>query len=184
MSPVNDTPAARARARRDPALAQPPPRPVGSRTSSIRNLHLRVAGRTYPIGANVEGDTPWEMTLEGAATVTIPLRSPDESLLDVLADEALLQEQGVRLAVDDVVYVLVSVAGDDTGLYTLVFEDEVAWRLRQFTRFLARSRKTHTRALFIQGMVDEASRKPLAPMRSFVPELGDRQRILSPKASS
>lgn len=71
------TPAARARARRDPALATPPSRPVGSRTSAIRNLHLRVAGRAYPIGANVEGDTPWEVTIEGAATVTIAIRSPD-----------------------------------------------------------------------------------------------------------
>jgi hypothetical protein len=177
------TPAARARARRDPAIMRPPARPVGSRTSSIRNLHLRVAGRAYPVGANIDGDTPWEMTIEGAATVTLPVRSPDDSLLEVLGDEAQLQETGVTVTVDGVVYVVDSVSGDDSGLYTLVCIDEVAWRLKRFSRFMAASRKTTTRALFMQRMVDEASRRPLAPIRSFIPELGDRQRILKPKTA-
>ena len=39
------------------------------------------------------------------------------------------------------------------------------------------------RALFIQALVDEAARRPHAPMRSFIPELGDRQRILAPTKS-
>ena len=181
MSGVDNTPAARARARRDPAIALPPPRPVGDRSTAIRNLHLRVAGRVYAIGSSIDGDTPWEMTIDGAATVTLPIRSPDDSLLEVLADEALLQEEGVRVTIDGVVYVATDVSSDDAGLYTVVFEDEVAWRLRQFTRFMSSTRKTSTRALFIQRMVDEASRKPLEPIRSFIPEIGDRQRILSPK---
>jgi hypothetical protein len=177
---AGNTVAARVRARRNPAVTQPPPSPAGKRTDTLRNLHLRVAGRAYPIGQNIDGDTPWEMTLDGAATVTIPLRSPDGSLLAVLADEALLQEQGVRIVVNGIVYVLVSVSADDTGRLSLLFEDETAWRLRQFRRFLSKTRKTYTRALFIWLMVDEASRKPLAPMRSFIPELGDRQRIRAP----
>lgn len=182
--PRKATPAQRVRARRDPAVASPPLRPRGDRASSVRELALSIAGREYPIGANVEGDTPWELTIEGAATVTIPVRSPDESLLVALANEALMQEDGVRVTIDDVVYVLTSVSGDDTGLLTLVFEDEVAWRLRQFSRFIASSRGKSTRALFIKRMVDEASRAPLAPMQAFIPELGDKQRILSTKASS
>lgn len=56
-----------------------------------------------------------------------------------------------------------------------------AWRLRQFTSFKHDSRKKTTRALFIQRMVDEASAPPLAPMRSFIPEVGDKQRIVKPK---
>lgn len=178
---AKSTPAARARARRDPALMQPPPRPSGSRTTAIRNLSLRIAGRAYPIGANIEGDTPWEMSIEGAAQITLPVRSPDDSLLEVLESEALLQDTGVRVTVDDVVYVVDSVSGDDTGLYTLVCIDEVAWRLKQFSRFMAASRKTTTRALFIKRMVDEAGAKPRTPIRAFIPELGDKQRILSPK---
>lgn len=178
---VNDSVAARVRARKDPAITAPPAVPTGVRTDTIKNLHLQAAGKTYAIADNIDGDTPWEMTLDGAATVTIPLRSPDESLLAVLADEALLQEDGVRITVNDIRYVLVSVSSDDAHLYTLVFEDEVAWRLRQFTRFKAKSRKTHTRALFIQVLVDEASVRPYDPIKSFIPEIGDSQRILSPK---
>lgn len=177
---TRSTPAARARARRDPAIRRPPPRPKGDRSTSIRNLHLRVAGRAYPIGENIDGATPWEMPIDGAANVTLPVRSPDDSLLEVLADEALLQQQGVTVTIDDVVYVLDAVSSDDSGLYTLVFIDEVAWRLKQFSKFKAASRKTHTRALFIQSLVDEASRSPRARMRSFIPEIGDKQRILSP----
>jgi hypothetical protein len=180
MSAAGNTAAARVRARRDPAILAPPPRPKGSRTSSIRNLHLKIAGRVYPIGANVEGDTPWEMTMEGAATVTVPVRSPDDSLAEALGDEAQIQRGAVTMSIDDIVYVLSTVSSDDTGLYTLSFEDEVAWRLKQFSKFMAATRKTYTRALFAQRLVDEASRKPLKAMRSFIPELGDRQRILAP----
>ena len=182
MARGKNTPAARVRARRDAALAAPPPRPRGDRTKAVRGLTLKVAAREYPIGANVEGDVPYELTMEGAATITVPVRSQDESLLAVLADEKLLQEDGVRLTVDGIVYVLDSASSDGTGLYTLAFIDEVAWRLKQFSRFMASTRKTgSTRAMFIKRMVDEASRRPLAPLRAFIPELRDRQRILPTK---
>lgn len=184
----DNTVAARVRARKDPAIGQPPPVPTGARTDTLRSLNLQAGGRLYPIADNIDGATPWAMTMEGAATLTIPVRVTDESLLAVLTDEALLQDEGVRVAVNGVRYVLASVNADEGGLYTLQFEDEVAWRLRQFSRFLSASRKTTTRALFIQRMVDEASGVrpkakdlPYEPIRSFIPELGDRQRILAPK---
>ena len=177
----DNTAAARVRARRNPAIKLPPPRPQGSFRTPLDKLRLRIAGREYPIGENIEGDTPWEMTIDGAATVTIPIRSPDESLLRALSDEALLQRGGVSLSIDGIIYVLRTVESDDTGLYTLTFEDEVAWRLRQFSKFMAASRKTHTRALFIQKMVDEAQKPPYPIMRSFIPELGDPQPIAAPE---
>lgn len=170
-----DTPAKRARARRDAALMAPPKR-VKPRTD-ISALKLEAAGRTYPIGENIDGDHPWELTLEGAATVAIPIRSPDASLLDVLADEALIQEQGVRVVIDGVVYAVASVNSDGTGLYTLTLEDEVAWRLRQFSRFMSADRRSINRAGFIYRMVQEASRPPLAPMPAFIPEINDKQPV-------
>lgn len=184
----DNTVAARVRARKDPAIAQPPPVPMGTRTDTVRNLHLQARGRIYPIGDNIDGATAWTMTMDGAATVTVPVRSPDDSLLAVLTDEALLQDEGVRIDINGVTYVLSSVGADEDNIYNLSFEDEAAWRLRQFSRFLSASRKTTTRALFIQRMVDEASGVrpkgpdlPYEPIRSFIPELGDKQRILAPK---
>lgn len=177
----NNTVAARVRARKDPAIAQPPPAPVGKRIDTVRTLQLQARGRDYPIGECIDGGIAWALTIEGAAPITIPVRSPDSSLLAVLTDETLLQEDGVRVHVNGITYVLVSVGAGEGHLYTLNFEDEVAWRLRQFSRFLAASRKNTTRALFIQRMVDEASRRPYEAIRSFIPELGDKQRILPPK---
>jgi hypothetical protein len=179
MTDTLDTVAGRVRARKNPAIMAPPPAPVGNRTDTLRNLHLTCAGQTYAIADNIDGDTPWEMGFDQAAQVTIPIRSPDESLLAVLTDEALLQEQGVRISVNSIDYVLVSVNSDDGWLYTLIFEDETAWRLRQFSSFLAKSRATYTRALFILRLVNEASRPPYEPMAAFIPELGDKQRILA-----
>lgn len=174
---ARDTPAKRARARRDPAIFTPPPRPKGDRTSSIRNLHLVARGVPYPIGPVIEGDTPWSMSMDAAGTVTLPVRSPDGALLAVLVNEALLQQEGVRCTIDKVVYVVSGVEHDGEGLYTLTLEDETAWRLRQFKEFRAASRATVTRFGFIQRLLDEASRKPLAKMRSFIPEIDDKQPI-------
>jgi len=177
---VKDTPARRARARRDPAITQPPPLIKGSRTSSVRNLHLRSRGRTYPISANIEGDTPWAMGMDQAAQITLPVRDPDGSIVDVLGDEANLQQDGVTVTLDTVVYCVTGVDHDGEGLYTLTLEDEVAWRLKQFSRFRATSRAKTTRFGFIQSLVDEAGRKPYTKMRSFIPEIDDRQKIRKP----
>ena len=178
MAARKRTPARRARDRRlDPAISGPPPRPSGDRTSSIRNLSLRVAGRTFPIGDNIEGDTPYELTMEGAGTVTLPVRSPDHSILDVLTSEALLQSEGVRCTIDGVVYVVATVSHDGAGLYTLTLEDEVKWRLSQFTRPISSSRAKTTRFGFLKRLVDEASRRPYPPLPSFIPQMLDKQPI-------
>lgn len=177
----HDTPAKRARLRKDPAIAQPPPKIVGTRTSSVRNLNLRSRGRTYHLGANVEGDTPWSLGMDQAGTFTLPVRDPNADIVDILGDESNLQEDGATVTVDRVVYVVVGFDHDGEGLYTLTLEDQVAWRLKQFSKFRSASRARTTRFGFIQGFVDEASRKPLERMRSFIPEIDDKQKIRRPK---
>lgn len=170
------TPAQRVRARQDAAMAAPPPR-VRPRREAIENLTLTAVGRPWLIGPAVEGDTSWEMTTDGAATVTIPLRSPDERLLRILTDEAELARRGVTVDVDGVVYALASVTSDGAGLYSLTFEDLVAWRLRQFSKFVAATRATTTRAGFVRRLIAEASSPPLARLRWFIPELRDVQPV-------
>jgi len=174
------TPASRARQRVDPAVLRPPPVPRADRKSSIRNLNLRVHGRTYPIGDNVEAQTPWSMGMDQATTVTLAIRDPDGTIVDALDTEANLQQDGALVAIDGINYVVTGVAHDGTGLYTLTVEDEVAWRLKQFSKFLHASRASITRFGFIQRMVDEAGRKPLPKMRSFIPEIRDKQKIRKP----
>lgn len=176
----HDTPAKRARLRRDPAIAQPPPR-VQARTASLRNLKLKSRGRTYPIAEAVDGDTPWSLGMDQAGTFSLPLRDPVGAIVDILSDESNLQQDGVRVTVDKVIYVVTGFDADGEGGYTLTMEDEVAWRLKQFTKFISANRKSTTRYAFIQGFVDEASRKPLTRMRSFIPEIDDKQIIRRPK---
>jgi len=179
-----ETPAARARARRDPAIRRPPPRIRGDLRSSIRNLSLRTsAGRTYPIGQNIEGDTGWSMGMDQAGQVTLPIRDPSDRLRDVLDDEAHLQQDGIRVTIDDVIYCVTGIDFDGEGLYTLTVEDETAWRLKQFSSFKSASRARTTRFGFIQTLVDEASRKPLPKMRSWIPEVDDKLKIRKPAKS-
>lgn len=180
MAAHKSTPARRVRHRRDPAIFAPPPRIKGERGDALRNLRLVIGGRVYPIADNVEGDTPWSMGMDQAGNVQIPVRDPSGSLVEVLQDEAQLQQDGVRCTISGVTYMVVGVQHDE-GLYTLTLEDEVSWRLRQFTSFRSASRATVTRFGFIQALVDEASRAPLAKMRSFIPEVDDKQPIAHSK---
>lgn len=175
------TPAQRARARRDPAVFRPPPKVNGDRRSAIRNLYLRVGGRTYPIGRHVEGDTPWSMGMDQTGTVALPIRDPAGALVAILDDEDLLQRGGARVTIDGVVYCVSGVDHDGDGLYTLTMEDEVSWRLRGFSRYRASSRARTTRFGFIYGFVREASRPPYAAMRAFIPEVDDKQPIKRPR---
>jgi hypothetical protein len=175
------TPAQRARARRDPAIFAPPPRVRGSRFSSITNLHLRANGVAYSIGENVEGDHPWSEGMDQTGQVTLTIRDQSDSILDVLTDESLLLADGVTVLVDGVVYVVQGVEYDGEGLYSLTLEDEVSWRLKKFTSYRTASRARTTRYGFIQSFVDEASRKPFPPMRSWIPEVDDKQPIAKAK---
>jgi hypothetical protein len=179
-----DTPAKRVRAKRDPAIFQPPPRPKGDRTSSVRNLSLNARGRRYMIGANIEGDTPWALGMDQAGTVTLPIRDPSDRLRDVLDDEAHIQQDGVRVTIDGVIYCVTGIDYDGEGLYSLTVEDETAWRLKQFSTFRSASRARTTRFGFILSLIDEASRKPLARMPSWIPEVDDKQTIKPVKADS
>jgi hypothetical protein len=184
MATKKSTPAKRARARRDPTISIPPPRPAGSRTSSVRNLALRAGGRAYPISAAIEGDTPWSQGMDQTGTFQLPIRDPHGRLPQILATEANLQEKGVTVVLDGIVYVVSGVDYDGAGLYTLTVEDEVSWQLKQFTSYRSASRARTTRFGFIQGFVDEASRPPYDRMRSFIPEIDDKQPIKKAKRTT
>lgn len=173
------TPAQRARQLADKKLLDPPPK-LRRNPQSVRELAVTIRGRTYPIGANIDGDTPWEYTCDSAATITVPVRSPDGSLMRLLSNEALLMQDGASVEVDGVTYMVVGVSEDGTGLVTLTLEDQVAWRLRKFTRYMQATRGTVTRAGFVRRFVEEASRAPRAPMRAFIPEFSDVQPVAKP----
>lgn len=177
MAKKKQTAAARARARRDPTIFRPPKRVHGSNRSAIATLRLTVGGRVYPIGPNIEQGTPWSLGMDQAGEVTLPVRDPDEKMVSIFDDEALLQSGGARVTIDGIVYVVNSVDADGEGLYTLQLIDEVAWRLQGFTSFKVASRKTTTRFGFIYSFVREASAKPYPKMRAFVPEVDDIQPI-------
>lgn len=179
-----DTPAKRARARRDPAIFRPPPRPSGERSGGVRRLELVARGRRYPIGANIEGDTPWSLGMDQTGTVTLPVRDPSHRIRDVLDDEAHLQQDGVRVTIDGVVYVVSGIEHDGEGLYSLTVVDEVSWQLGLFSKFKSASRARMTRFGFIQSLVDEASRKPLRKIRSWIPEVDDKRPIRKPKKAA
>jgi hypothetical protein len=174
------TPAQRARARRDPAIFKPPGRIRGV-SAPTRDLKMQLGGRTYPIGSGVEGDTPWSMGMDQTGQVTLPIRNPSGKLMRVFDNERLLQEEGARITIDGVIYCVTSVEADGTGLYTLALEDEVSWRLKSFNRYHVADRAKTTRFGFIYSFVREASRKPLPPMRSFIPEVDDKQPIRKSK---
>jgi hypothetical protein len=173
------TPAKRAKARRDPAIFQPPPSPTGDRRSA-QNFRLTARGRVYDLSDNVEGDTPWSLGMDQAGQVTLPVRDPTGRIVDVLDDESHLQQDGVRCVIDEVTYCITGFDHDGEGLYTLTLEDEVAWRLKQFSRYKSASRARVTRFGFILGFVDEAQRRPLPRLRAFIPEADDKQRIKKP----
>jgi hypothetical protein len=180
MAKKKATPAARAKARRDPAIFRPPPKVKVNREAVVDRLSLRSAGRTYPIGHAVEGDTPWSMGMDQAGQVTLQVRDPIGLLPSLFRDENLLLAEGIRCTVDSVVYVVAGFDHDGEGLYTLQLEDEVKWRLTQFSRFKSASRARTTRYGFIQSFVDEAQRRPLAKMRSFIPEVDDKRPVKRP----
>lgn len=180
MAKRKATPAQRTRARRDPAIFRPPGRIRGV-SAPTRDLKLQVGGRTYPIGSGVEGDTPWSVGMDQTGQVTLPVRNPSDKLLRIFNDERLLQKEGARVTIDGVTYCVSSIDADGTGLYTLALEDEVSWRLKSFNSYRRADRARTTRFGFIYGFVREASSKPLPPMRSFIPEVDDKQPVRKSK---
>lgn len=179
-----DTPAKRAKRRRDPAIRTPPPRVRGNRTLVLRHVRVMIAGRQYVLDDNIEGDTPWSMGMDQTGTVTLPVRDPDGALVAAFKDESMLQRDGAQVVLDGVTYMVSGIDHDETGLLTLTLEDEVSWRLKQFTSYKAASRARITRFGFIQSLADEAARAPLERMRTFIPEVDDKQPIMPSKANN
>ena len=184
MAGKKETPAQRARARRDPAIFQPPPRPKGSRTSAIRNLHLRIAGRAYQVGTNIEGQTPWAWGMDQTGQVTVAVRDPHDWIPRIIDDESLLMQNGVTMIINGIVYVVSGLDYDGEGLYTFTLSDETSERLKLFTKYRSASRARTTRYGFIKTLIDEASRKPYPKMRAFIPEIDDKQPIRKAKKTT
>jgi hypothetical protein len=121
------------------------------------------------------------MGMDQTDTVSVVVRDPQDSLMDVLTDENLLQLEGVSVTIDGTIYMVSGVDGDGEGAYTLTLEDETSWRLKLFDSYKSASRASVTRYGFILGFVDEASRKPFPKMRAFIPEADDKQPIRKAK---
>ena len=171
------SPASRAKARRDPAVGLPPKPPKTER--DLTALHIRVTGVPFLIGPRLrKSGCEMEMTMDGASTLRLTADDPDGALLEAVADEAMRLRDGVTVIVDDITYVLraINVPGDGLSV-ELSFEDQTAWRLRGFSKYVAKSRARYTRAEFVKYLVDEASKPPLATMKAYIPELTDRQPI-------
>lgn len=176
------SPVTRARGRRRPALEQPPEPTRIPGPDELLAMEISVSGTRYLVGPALTGEVRIDEALDEAATVTLTVHDEHRDLLNILADEdERLAADAIRLELAGVRYALADVdvqAGDEV---TLIFEDEVAWRLRQFRRTRSWSRARYTRAEVVQWMVDEASGGAHAPLRSFIPELVDRQRTLRPE---
>jgi hypothetical protein len=176
-----ETPAQRAKQRKHPAIALPPRPPEGERRSALQSMRLRLAGADYRLGPAIEGDPAMASAIDGTATLTVALRDPSGHFQSELDNEAFILQDGATTTINGVVYTLQSVSVDDTGtLVTLTFEDQVSWRLKTYRRFLAISRARATRAQAALRLIAEASAKPLTPIKYYIPELSDRQRIAQP----
>jgi hypothetical protein len=171
------TPAALARERALAAVTGPPTPPKAAGRAELNGLQMMVRGQPYLIGPSIEGDPLHDATKSTAETWTMTIRDRAGGLARALSDQDMLLQGAARITIDGIVYVLQSCDADDTGLVTCIWEDEVAWRLRQFTSAISADRAQSTRAEFIAMMVDEAARPPMAPMNFFCPQILDKQRI-------
>lgn len=172
--------AARVRARVDPAIGYPPLVQRISR-KELMDLTMTVDGVQYKIGPAIEGDPQTAGTIDGVTTISIDLRDPESDIAEILAEEDVLLAAGVTITLADIVYQLQSLGVDEsTGtLVTLVVEDQVATRMRQYTSYLAIPRAKYTRAEAALQLVAQASASPLAPIAHYIPQLTDKQRIAS-----
>lgn len=172
--------AKRVRARADASIGVPPLVQRISR-DELMALTMNIAGTDYLIGPSIEGDPLTASAIDSASTITISLRDPTSDLAGLLADEQVLLELDVTTTLGDIVYQVQSLDVDtSTGtLVTIVFEDQVATRLRQYTKYLAIPRSKFTRAQAVLRLIDEASGSPLAPINYYIPQLNDKQRIAS-----
>jgi murein DD-endopeptidase MepM/ murein hydrolase activator NlpD len=179
---AKQTPAQLARQRRDPAVGLPPQPPKTER--DLDNLNLRLPQGNYLLGPRLLPQGAREDTMEGASQVTLTANDPDGAIVKLLGSDAQRLSDGVRVELDGISYVLSGVQASEDLSLSMTFEDEVAWRLRRYSKYLSKDRASTTRAEFVKLMVDEASRPPSLPMRAFIPELTDKQPVLTPKGSA
>jgi hypothetical protein len=174
-SPVTrrkQTPAQRARQRRDPAVGLPTQPPRAERDLGALNLSLPqgnylIGPRLMPIGTR-------EDTMEGASQVTLTANDPDGGIVRLLGTDAQRLSDGVRIDLDGIVYVLTAVqAAGDLSL-TLVFEDEVAWRLRRYSRYLSADRASTSDRM--NSAIASRSSSRRSPRRRPRPESPGRRR--------
>lgn len=171
------TPTQNARARRAPALQLPPLPPPADRRRSIDKLQLEGPAGKLRIGSLVLASPNVTAGLRETAQITIPVDDSSGLVREMLTD-GLRGVDGIRLVVDGIVYVVAARSGGDR--LTLTVEDEVAWRLRLFASFRAWPRSRFTRAQAFRELVREAGSKPMPPIRAWIPELRDRQRVATP----
>jgi hypothetical protein len=176
------TPAASFRSKRRPALERPPAPKHAVTAATLRTFEMTVSGVPYLLGPALTGEVGYEAAIDSAATLTVSVLDTDGELLRVLADEnERLATNAVRATLAGARYALAAVEVAAATVITLTFEDEVAWRLRKFRKVRTWSRAQYTRAEAVQSMIDEASRWPHEPIRSFIPELTDTQFIRRPR---
>ena len=121
-----------------------------------------------------------ERTIEGASTLTVTLKDPDDA---VLLSGLLDRDRNDRLDVLDVKvdgqwWRLAKVAVGMEDL-TLVFEDRGVALLRLHKRREKVNRETQTRAEFVKRLVRQV--KYGGRIQTYIPELHDKQRIAAPK---
>lgn len=177
MPATMDTPAKLAKARKAPPIGYPPV--VSTAQTAVEDFAIFVNGKTYLIGPLIEGDPEEQATIDGTATITIAVRDPKGELAPLLADEGTILRDGVSMVVDGDTYMIQSVTVDETTgtLVTMVFQDLVSWQLGLFSTFVAFQRSKYTRAEAALKLVDEASKAPLPPLKHYIPELTDAQRV-------
>lgn len=138
---------------------------------------LEWAGGRWPCGHAIEGGVSWEDTIEGAATITVPLRDPLEAVVGLLMDPSGVAREGITATVDGVRYRVAGWDSDGAGGFVLRMEDEVAARLRAVTDKVSGTRGTYTRAGFVRLLAERLGAPPRPELRAYVPEVLDAQPV-------
>jgi hypothetical protein len=107
-----------------------------------------------------------------------PERASSKRILD---NEELLQRDGARITIDGVIYCVTTVEYDGEGLYTLTLEDEVSWRLSRFSTYRVADRAHDPVRLHLR-LRARGEPQAVPPMRSFIPEVDDKQPIAQAEA--
>lgn len=168
------TPVQRARQMRAPALSLPPTPPRIDRQRRLNELELFTSTGTLPIGKVIQGDPGRTLALGETGTLTMNVDDTSGNVRQALTDQ-LRTVDGARVVVDGIVYVVQGRRGASS--LEIRLEDEVSWRMRIFRSFIAFDRDRFNRAQAFRELVREAGSAPMTPIRAWIPELLDKQRI-------